>query len=321
MLNSTPMILVTGGAGFIGSHLVDKLLERGEKVICVDDFNDFYDPAIKRANIQSHLDFDSYTLIETDIRDRDQFAELFRKHDIRRIVHLAARAGVRPSLEQPFLYEDVNIKGTMNLLELARSSKVEQFVFASSSSVYGANEKVPFSEEDRIDRTVSPYAATKYAGELMCHTYHHLYRVPTTCLRFFTVYGPRQRPEMAIHKFTRLLYEGNSIPMYGDGSTARDYTYIDDIIAGVLASLDRPFPFEIFNLGESVTVTLRSLIDTLEQVSGRKPKTEQLSLQPGDVTITYADVSKARRLLDYTPTTSIESGLTRFLAWFEKVLR
>ena len=312
------MILVTGGAGFIGSHLVDKLLERGEKVICVDDFNDFYDPAIKRANIQPHLDFDSYTLIETDIRNRDRLDELFHKHDIRKIVHLAARAGVRPSLELPFLYEDVNIKGTMNLLELARSSKVEQFVFASSSSVYGANDKVPFSEEDRIDRTVSPYAATKYAGELMCHTYHHLYGVPTTCLRFFTVYGPRQRPEMAIHKFTRLLHEGNPIPMYGDGSTARDYTYIDDIVAGVLASLDRPFPFEILNLGESATVSLRSLIDTLEQVSGRKPKIELLPLQPGDVTITYADVSKARRLLDYTPSTSIKTGLTLFLRWFEK---
>ena len=274
------MILVTGGAGFIGSHLVDKLLERGEKVICVDDFNDFYDPAIKRANIRPHLDFDSYTLIEADIRNRDRLDELFHKHDIRKIVHLAARAGVRPSLEQPFLYEDVNIKGTMNLLELARSSKAEQFVFASSSSVYGANEKVPFSEEDRIDRTVSPYAATKYAGELMCHTYHHLYGVPTTCLRFFTVYGPRQRPEMAIHKFARLLYEGTPIPMYGNGSTARDYTYIDDIIAGVLASLDRPFPFEILNLGESATVSLRSLIDTLEQVSGRKPKIEQLPCNP-----------------------------------------
>ncbi len=318
MLNSPPMILVTGGAGFIGSHLVDQLLERGEKVICVDDFNDFYDPTIKRTNIRPHLDSDSYTLVESDIRDRDRLDDLFRKHDIRKIVHLAARAGVRPSLAQPFLYEDVNIKGTMNLLELARSSKVEQFVFASSSSVYGANEKVPFSEEDRIDRTVSPYAATKYAGELMCHTYHHLYGVPTTCLRFFTVYGPRQRPEMAIHKFTQLLYEGCPIPMYGDGSTARDYTYIDDIIAGVLASLDRPFPFEIFNLGESVTVSLRSLIETLERVSGRKANIEQLSLQPGDVTITYADVSKARRLLNYTPTTSLESGLTRFLAWFEK---
>ncbi len=315
------MILVTGGAGFIGSHLVDKLLERGEKVICVDDFNDFYDPAIKRTNIRPHLDFDSYTLIETDIRDRDRLDELFRKHDVRKIVHLAARAGVRPSLEQPFLYEDVNIKGTMNLLELARSSKVEQFVLASSSSVYGANERVPFSEEDRIDRTVSPYAATKYAGELMCHTYHHIYGIPTTCLRFFTVYGPRQRPEMAIHKFTRLLYEGTPIPMYGDGSTARDYTYIDDIIAGVLASLDRPFPFEIFNLGESVTVSLRSLIDTLERVSGRKANIEQLSLQPGDVTITYADVFKARRLLDYAPSTSIETGLTHFLAWFEKARR
>ena len=315
------MILVTGGAGFIGSHLVDKLLDRGEEVICVDDLNDFYDPAIKRANIQGHLDFRSYTLVESDIRDTDRLTELFGKYSIRKIVHLAARAGVRPSLEQPFLYEDVNIKGTMNLLELARSAKVEQFVFASSSSVYGANEKVPFSEEDRIHQTVSPYAATKYAGELMCHTYHHLYGVPTTCLRFFTVYGPRQRPEMAIHKFTRLLYEGHSIPMYGDGSTARDYTYIDDIIAGVLASLDRPFPFEIFNLGESATVSLRSLIDTLARMSGRQANIEQLSLQPGDVTITYADVSKARRLLDYTPTTSIETGLARFLEWFEKPRR
>ena len=241
---------MTGGAGFIGSHLVDRLLERGEQVVCVDDFNDFYDPQIKRLNIREHLASPAYRLVETDIRNEAAMSAIFQSYAIDKIIHLAARAGVRPSLADPLLYEDVNVRGSMILLELAKKHGVKQFVFASSSSVYGAQTRVPFSEEDRIDRTVSPYAATKYAGELMCHTYHHLYGIPVTCLRFFTAYGPRQRPEMAIHKFAQLIYDGKPIPFFGDGTTARDYTYVDDIVQGVIAAIDHPFGFEVFNLGE-----------------------------------------------------------------------
>ena len=315
------MFLVTGGAGFIGSHLIDRLLDKGHDVVSLDDFNDFYDPAIKRANVRSHLQHARYRLIEADIRNTECLSKVFSDYSVEKVVHLAARAGVRPSLKHPLLYEDVNIKATMYLLELARRHGVKQFVFASSSSVYGANTKVPFSEDDRIDRTVSPYAATKYAGELMCHTYHHLYGIPTTCLRFFTVYGPRQRPEMAIHKFTRAIYEGKPIPFFGDGSTARDYTYINDIIQGVLAAIDRPFPFEVFNLGESSTVTLKQLVELLEEVSGRKALIDYLPSQPGDVEITYADVSKAKTLLGYRPSTSIREGLAKFIEWFSRELR
>jgi UDP-glucuronate 4-epimerase len=313
------MILVTGGAGFIGSHLVDALLGRGEAVVCFDDFNDFYSPALKRANVQPHLASANYRLVPGDICNAAKLEEVFRAYDIRKVVHLAARAGVRPSLEQPHLYTDVNIKGTINLLELARKHAVRQFVFASSSSVYGANKTVPFGEADRIDRTVSPYAATKFAGELMCHTYHHLYGVPTTCLRFFTVYGPRQRPEMAIHKFTRLIYEGNPVPFFGDGVSARDYTYIDDIIQGVLGAIDHPVPFEVFNLGESSTVTLQKLVALIETISGRRAQLQHLPDQAGDVEITYADISKAKRILRYQPVTPIEIGLRRFIEWFETV--
>ncbi len=312
------MMLVTGGAGFIGSHLVDRLLARGENVVCLDDFNDFYPPRIKRANVRSHLDSESYTLVEADLRDQDTLKSVFERNSIEKVVHLAARAGVRPSLAEPLLYADVNVGGTLHLLELARTHEVEQIVFASSSSVYGANTKTPFSEDDRIERPISPYAATKYAGELFCHTYHHLYGIPTTCLRFFTAYGPRQRPEMAIHKFARLLEEGSPIPMFGNGSTARDYTYIDDIVDGVIAAIDHPLGFEVINLGESQTTTLRELIATLERLSGRAAQIEQHPLQPGDVEITFADVSKARRLLDYNPSTPIETGLRLFLDWFEQ---
>jgi len=314
------MILVTGGAGFIGSHLVDGLLSRGDEVVVLDDFNDFYDPRIKRANISSHLDSGRYRLVEGDLRDRDLLTGIFSRHRIRKVVHLAARAGVRPSLADPLLYQDVNIRGTLELLEQIRVHGVEQLVFASSSSVYGANEKVPFSEEDPILRTISPYAASKYAGELFCHTYHHVYGIPITCLRFFTVYGPRQRPEMAIHKFTRLLYDGRPIPMFGDGSTARDYTYIDDIVAGMLAAVDRPLGFEVINLGESQTVTLRELIEALERVSGRKATIRRQPLQAGDVSVTFADVRKARRLLGYNPGTRIDDGLKAFLEWFERTV-
>jgi len=306
------MLLITGGAGFIGSHLIDRLAARGEGCVCLDDFNDFYDPAIKRRNTAGYE-----RVIEGDIRNQQLLEEIFTRYPIRKIVHLAARAGVRPSLDRPLLYEDVNVRGTLYLLEMAKRYKVEQFVFASSSSVYGGNTKIPFSEEDNISRTVSPYAATKYAGELMCYTYHHLYGIPTTCLRFFTVYGPRQRPEMAIHKFARLIYEGKPIPFFGDGETARDYTYIDDIMQGVLAAIDRPFPFEVFNLGESFCVKLSELVALIEEISRRKAELQRLPNQPGDVEITYADISKARRLLGYNPQTPIRSGLEKFIAWFE----
>jgi UDP-glucuronate 4-epimerase len=311
------MFLVTGGAGFIGSHLLDDLLNRGASVLCLDDFNDFYDPDLKRRNIENHRRNDAFRLMEGDIRDTGLLARIFSEFPITKIVHLAARAGIRSSLDQPLLYEDVNVRGTMNLLEMARQHKVEQFVFASSSSVYGGNTDVPFRETDRIHRTVSPYAATKYAGELMCYTYHHLYGVPTTCLRFFTVYGPRQRPEMAIHKFTRLIYDNKPIPFFGDGSTARDYTYIDDIIQGVVAAIDHPFPFEVFNLGESACIKLSELVSLIGEISGRQVELQRMAAQPGDVEITYADVDKARKMLGYDPRTPVKAGLTRFIEWFE----
>jgi UDP-glucuronate 4-epimerase len=306
------MLLVTGGAGFIGSHLIERLSERGQEIVCLDDFNDFYDPAIKRRNAANYRN-----LVEGDIRDAALLESIFKRYPIRKIVHLAARAGVRPSLDEPLLYEDVNVRGTMRLLEMARKCGVEQFVFASSSSVYGGNTKTPFHEDDRISRTVSPYAATKYAGELMCYTYHHLYGIPTTCLRFFTVYGPGQRPEMAIHKFTRLIFEGKAIPFFGDGETARDYTYIDDIIQGVTAAIDKPFPFEVFNLGESFCVKLSELVRLIEEISGRKAILDRLPTQPGDVEMTYADVSKARQMLAYNPKVGIHEGLKKFVSWFE----
>jgi UDP-glucuronate 4-epimerase len=315
------MYLVTGGAGFIGSHLVDYLLQRGDEVLCLDDFNDFYDPAKKRRNIQRHKDYNRYILMEGDIRNVELLSDIFNRFSPRKIIHLAARAGIRPSLEEPLLYEDVNVRGTLHLLELARKHKVEQFIFASSSSVYGGNTKIPFHEDDRISRTISPYAATKYAGELMCYTYHHLYGVPTTCLRFFTVYGPRQRPEMAIHKFARLIYDRKPIPFFGNGDTARDYTFINDIIEGTVAAIDHPFAFEVFNLGESFTVKLSELVQLLEETSGKKAELHRMPNQPGDAEITCADISKACRMLGYQPRTPIKKGLAEFIAWFEQQYR
>jgi len=313
-------ILVTGGAGFIGSHLVDRLLsERDSVITVVDDFNDFYQPDIKRANVSSHLKNDRYQLIEADIRDRKALDRVFQQQPFDCIVHLAARAGVRPSLAQPELYTETNINGTLNLLELARQHNVKQFVFGSSSSVYGINAKVPFSEEDPIRQPISPYAATKAAGELLCHTYTHLYGIRCVCLRFFTVYGARQRPDLAIHKFARLMTEGKPIPVFGDGTTRRDYTYIDDIIAGVVASMDyNTSDYEVFNLGESQTVELRKLISLLEKSLDTQAIIERFPPQPGDVPQTFADVSKARRLLGYNPTTKIEEGIQRFVEWFRE---
>ena len=311
-------ILVTGGAGFIGSHLVDRLLSEDIwRVAVVDDFNDFYAPVVKRENVREHLRSSSYTLYEADIRDRARLEDVFKEEKFDCIVHLAARAGVRPSLAEPLLYAETNVGGTLHLLELAREHGVKQFVFGSSSSVYGINAKIPFSEDDPIRQPISPYAATKAAGELICHTYAHLYGIRSVCLRFFTVYGARQRPDLAIHKFAKLMSEGRAIPLFGDGTTRRDYTYIDDIIAGVRASIDYDgSAYEVFNLGESQTVELNELIALLERELGLRAQIDRKPPQPGDVPQTFADIKKARRILGYNPQTKIEEGIKRFVEWF-----
>lgn len=313
-------ILITGGAGFIGSHLVDRLLAEGEwQVSVVDDFNDFYDPTIKRENVKRHEGNPNYRLYEADIRDLPALKRIFAENSFACIVHLAARAGVRPSLEQPQLYVETNINGTMNLLELAREHDVRQFVFGSSSSVYGINANVPFSEDDPIRQPISPYAATKAAGELLCHTYTHLYGIRSVCLRFFTVYGPSQRPDLAIHKFARLISENKPIPVFGEGTTRRDYTFIDDIIAGVRAAIDyTASDYEVINLGESRTVELSELILLIEQELGTTAQIDRQPLQPGDVPQTFADITKARKLLAYNPQTPIEEGIKTFVAWFRE---
>lgn len=311
--------LVTGGAGFIGSHLVARLLESGSEVICIDNFDPYYPPEIKRENISKHLsNEDNFSLIEADIRDRKDLEMIFKSNNIDKIVHLAARAGVRPSISNPLLYEDVNVKGTLNLLELSKDYGIEEFVFGSSSSVYGVGDKIPFSEDEGVDRPISPYAASKRSCELFCYTYSHLYDISLSCLRFFTVYGPRQRPEMAIHKFTRLIDQQNKeVPMYGDGASKRDYTYISDIIDGIVSALDKNFGFEIINLGNSKTVELRYLISLIEKNLGKKAMIKRLPDQPGDVPITYADISKANRLLNYNPEVGIEDGIKKFVEWYK----
>jgi UDP-glucuronate 4-epimerase len=306
-------VLVTGGAGFIGSHLCERLLARGDELLVLDNFNDFYDPAIKRANAAG---LQGARIVEGDIRDADLVGKLFEEFHPEALVHLAAMAGVRPSLEDPLLYQDVNVRGTMVLLEALRASPDTRFVFASSSSVYGGNEKVPFSEADELNRPVSPYAATKRAGELIAFTYHHLFGIPTTCLRFFTVFGPRQRPEMAIHKFVALVLKGEAIPFFGDGESRRDYTYVDDIVAGVLAAIDRCEGYEIYNLGESQTTSLAELVQMIGEVCGRAPILERLPNQAGDVPVTCADISRAQANLDYQPSTTVRAGLESFLAWY-----
>jgi UDP-glucuronate 4-epimerase len=312
-------VLITGGAGFIGSHLVARLLDEGGwRVVVLDDFNDFYDPALKRRNVEPHLGRADFELREADIRDRAALGEVFAGTKFDTVVHLAARAGVRPSLSEPLLYTETNIDGTVNLLELARGHGVRQFVFGSSSSVYGENEKVPFAEDDPVFKPISPYAATKAAGELLCHTYSHLFGLRCIALRFFTVYGARQRPDLAIHKFARLISEGRPIPVFGDGTTRRDYTYVADIIAGVRAAMDYDASdYEVINLGGSRTVSLSELIALLERELGRKAVIDRQPTQPGDVPQTYADVSKARRLLGYDPQTPLEEGIRRFVEWYK----
>jgi UDP-glucuronate 4-epimerase len=309
-------ILLTGGAGFIGSHLTRRLLGRGDRVTVLDDFNDFYDPSLKRRNVAEFLDHAGYRLEEGDIRDADLVEALFRGNDFTAVIHLAARAGVRPSLKEPILYEEVNCIGTLRLLEAARHHGPEVFVFGSSSSVYGINEKVPFSEEDEIDQPISPYATTKRTGELLCFNYHHLYGLKTSCLRFFTVYGPAQRPEMAIHKFTRLIAQGEPVTLYGDGSSRRDYTYIDDIVDGIVAALERAPGFEIYNLGGAETTGLGELVRWIAAELAVEPRIEYLPDQPGDVPITYADVQKAGQHLGYSPKVPIREGLRRFVDWY-----
>jgi UDP-glucuronate 4-epimerase len=308
-------VLVTGGAGFIGSHSCEKLLELGHEVVCLDNFNDYYNPEIKRKNIAALSSESNFYLMEGDIRDKAFLETVFSSHPISLVIHLAAMAGVRPSIDNPELYYDVNVNGTLFLLESMKKFEVTKLLFASSSSVYGNNKKVPFSETDNVDFPISPYAASKKAGELLCHTYHHLYHFDISCLRFFTVYGPRQRPDLAIHKFTNAIKQGKSIDMYGDGSTARDYTYIDDIVSGIIAAMNQISGFEIFNLGESQTISLSEMIATIENHLGKKANKNHLPLQPGDVDITWADVSKAKEVLGYNPQKDFSDGIAEFIKW------
>ncbi|HXJ61463.1 MAG TPA: SDR family NAD(P)-dependent oxidoreductase [Candidatus Dormibacteraeota bacterium] len=310
--------LVTGGAGFIGSHVCERLLERGHRVWSFDDLNSFYDPALKERNLrwlQSRSG--EFTSVRGDIAERRQLDDLLSAVRFDQILHLAARAGVRASLEDPALYQRVNVEGTVNLLEAARLNGVKKVTMASSSSVYGINAKVPFSESDPIFSAISPYAASKLACEALGHVYHHVYGMDVAMLRFFTVYGPRQRPDLAIHKFARLITDGKPIPVYGNGSTARDYTYVTDTIDGVLACTQQEFGYDIFNLGEAQTVTLARLIELLEDALGQKAVLHHLPAQPGDVPITYANIDKARKKLGYNPQVKIEMGILKFVEWFK----
>ncbi len=310
-------ILVTGGSGFIGSSLCDKLIERGDYVINLDNFNNYYDPKIKWQNIQEVINSPNYKLYVGDVRDPKILPQIFEVEKPEVVVHLAAMAGVRNSLKDPLEYVDVDVKGTVNLLEFSRKYGIEKFVFGSSSSVYGKNTKVPFKEDDPLEGQVSPYAASKRAGEIYCQTYSEMYNMKISCLRFFTVYGPRQRPEEAIHLFTKLISEGKPIPVFGDGTSKRDYTYIDDVVDGIIKAIDTDYEFEIFNIGNSETITLENLIKLLESAIGKKAIIDRKPFQLGDVQITYADISKARKILGYEPKTKIEEGVKKFWEWYK----
>ena len=309
--------LVTGGAGFIGSHVCERLLLSSHSVWAFDDLNDFYDPQLKRRNLRELQALAKpFEFIYGDLNDLPALEELFGSVKFDQVIHLAARAGVRPSLEEPALYQRVNVEGTVNLLEAGRRAKVRKFTLASSSSVYGVNSKVPFSESDPIFQPISPYAASKLACEALGHVYHHVYGLDIVMLRFFTVYGPRQRPDLAIHKFARLIEAGQPVPVFGDGSTARDYTYITDTLAGILACTEREFGYEIYNLGESETVTLNRLLELLEAALGKKAVIDRKPQQPGDVPLTCANVAKARAQLNYQPKVKIDQGIPLFVEWF-----
>ncbi len=309
-------ILLTGGAGFIGSHLAERLLTAGHRLLVVDDFNNFYSPEIKQRNISAVRQRGSFELIEASICDSDRMTSAFEQFAPEVVVHLAARAGVRPSLEQPFLYEQTNVQGTLLLLELARKHSAHKFVFASSSSVYGSTSRVPFSEEASDPFPISPYGVTKLAGEKLCYCYSRIYQLPAVCLRFFTVYGPRQRPDLAIHKFVRLIEENQEIPFFGDGSSLRDYTFIDDIVDGIVAAMALDSQFEVINLGNSHPISLSQLIHLLEQKLGKAARIKSLPIQPGDMLSTHADLTKAFKLLGFEPRVPFEEGIGRFINWF-----
>jgi UDP-glucuronate 4-epimerase len=317
-------IIVTGAAGFIGSNLTERLLKVGYTVVAIDNFNDFYNPEIKRTNvseiIQKNKGLLSFELFEGDICDAEFIQKTFKQVKADAVIHLAAYAGVRPSIENPALYAKVNIDGLINVLEASRINNIKSLVFASSSSVYGNNKKLPFAETDNVDNPISPYAATKKAGELICHTYNYLYNMSFACLRFFTVYGARQRPDLAIHKFTKLIDEGIPIPFFGDGNTKRDYTYIDDIIDGIIKALEWTFinknSYDIFNLGESTTISLNEMVVAIEKALHKKALLKKIPAQLGDVECTYADISKAKQILGYNPHTSFEDGIMRFVEWY-----
>jgi len=310
-------ILVTGGCGFIGSHVIDSLLSQKKKVVCIDNFNDFYNPKIKRLNQKPHLHYKRYSFHKGDIRDKAFIRDVFTNHSIDTVIHLAAMAGVRPSLEKPMLYTDVNINGTQVLLEEMKNRNINKFIFASSSSVYGNNDKIPFSESDMVDQQISPYGATKKMGEELVFTYSHLYNISAVCLRFFTVYGPRQRPEMAIHKFVRHIYNGIPIPFFGDGTTSRDYTYIDDIVRGILSTLETTDDFMIYNLGNSEPVKLAELVSTISDVIEKEAILDEQEMPSGDVLRTYADISRAETRLDYYPKTPLYDGIVQFINWYK----
>ncbi len=314
-------VLITGGAGFIGSHVASSLLDQGKQVIIVDNFNDFYDPAIKRKNVVELRSHGAPGIREVDILDLEGLRRVFSDVMPQVVIHLAAWAGVRPSIERPALYSRVNVTGTVHMLELAREFRVPCFIFGSSSSVYGGSTRVPFAEDDPADNPVSPYAATKRAGELLCRTYSHNFGMNITCLRFFTVYGPRQRPEMAIHKFSRLIWDGREVPVFGDGSSRRDYTYVDDIVQGILSSVRVNPSFAVVNLGESQTLSLLDLIRLLEGALGKKARLQFLPDQAGDMAITYADISRAREMLGYAPATPVQEGIREFAEWFVQTRR
>lgn len=309
-------ILLTGAAGFIGSHTALALVKEGDTVIGIDNLNDYYNPQWKKDNLKKLSTYQNFKFFESDICNFSQMEKIIKNSKFDAIIHLAARAGVRPSIEQPLLYQEVNVGGTLNLLELARQYNVKSFVFASSSSVYGNQEKIPFSETDPVNRPISPYAATKRAGELLCHTYSHLHHINCICLRFFTVYGPGGRPDMAPYLFTEAILKSKSINKFGDGSSERDYTYINDIVAGVVAASHLKKPFEIINLGNNQPISLNDFIKLLEKITGKKMKIKQLPMQAGDVKRTYADISKAQKLLAFKPKTTFEEGLSKLVAWY-----
>jgi UDP-glucuronate 4-epimerase len=309
-------ILVTGGAGFIGSHVCDALLSMNKKVICVDNLNDYYDPNIKKSNIKNASGNRNFSFETVDITQKSDLKKIFEKNKIDKVIHLAARAGVRASFENPHLYEKVNVQGTENLLGLTVAFKISNFIFGSSSSVYGTNKKIPFSEDDQINNIISPYARTKKKAEELCRKYYDKFGLPITCLRLFTVYGPRGRPDMAVFKFTKLIQEGKPIEMYGNGKTKRDYTYISDIVSGILSALEKNLDFQIINLGNSDTVELCRLISVIENETQRKAIIKELPIQEGDVPLTFADISKAKKLLGYNPKIKIEKGVHLFVEWF-----